>query len=177
VTIRQATRNTSGISDSACNRWSRFRWATAAEEGTPTLLTGVGSKSLRSDIRVCTLLAEVRAEKGNELDGAFTRIIHEATDQLMDRLKNGDPVLVAGQIKRKPVSARDLALVSAITYDKRALARNQTPGTPETHLSLPELSDALKEYARQKRERDLAQAGLSPQSGAVGVGQGQGRSK
>ncbi len=49
-----------------------------------------------------TLLAEVRAEKGSELDGAFTRIIHEATDQLMDRLKNGDPVLVAGQIKRSP---------------------------------------------------------------------------
>jgi len=53
------------------------------------------------------LSVEVRAEKGAELDGAFTQIIHYATQQLLDRLKNGDPVLVAGEIKRKPVSARD----------------------------------------------------------------------
>ena len=75
-----------------------------------------------------TLSVEVRSEKGAELDGALTRIIHEATTQLLDRLKNGDPVMVAGQVKRKPVSARDLALVAAITYDKRAwsaLCRNR----------------------------------------------------
>src|SRR2546430_15226447 len=52
-----------------------------------------------------TLLAEVRAEKGAELDGQLTRIIHKATDQLIDRLDNGDPVLVAGEIKRKPRTA------------------------------------------------------------------------
>ncbi len=36
-----------------------------------------------------TLIAEVRAEKGAELDGQLTRIIHKATDQLMDRLDQG----------------------------------------------------------------------------------------
>ena len=41
-----------------------------------------------------TLSVEVRAEKGAELDGALTRIIHESTAQLLDRLKNGDEVVV-----------------------------------------------------------------------------------
>ncbi len=107
-----------------------------------------------------TLLAKVRAEKGSELDGAFTRIIHEATDQLMDRLKNGDPVLVAGKIKRKPVSARGLALVSAITYDKRALCRNQP--TPSTEVDYT-VQDIL-EWCRSKGHAKMAGQGENSRS-------------
>jgi hypothetical protein len=70
------------------------------------------------------IFAEVRAEKGAELDGQLTRIIHKATDELFDRLQNGDAVLVGSEIKRKPVSARDLAMIAGITYDKRALLRD-----------------------------------------------------
>jgi hypothetical protein len=36
------------------------------------------------------LLAEVRAEKGAELDGTYTRIIAQATTELLDRLQSGD---------------------------------------------------------------------------------------
>jgi transposase-like protein len=97
-----------------------------------------------------TLSVEVRAEKGSELDGAFTRIIHEATDQLLDRLKHGDPVLVAGQVKRKPVSARDLALVSAITYDKRALCRNQPTPSTEVDYTVQDIAEWLKSKAKAK---------------------------
>lgn len=83
-------------------------------------------------------------------DGAFTRIIHEATAQLLDRVKNGDPVMVAGTVKRKPVSARDLALVAAITYDKRALVCN-LPEQPLPHrLSFEELAHSLRAYAQAK---------------------------
>jgi hypothetical protein len=101
-----------------------------------------------------TLLAEVRAEKGTELDGAFTQIIHAAIEQLLDRLKNGDPVMVAGQVKRKPVSARDLALVAAITYDKRALARGRPESAPEKGFNLSELAYSLAAYAEAKQERE-----------------------
>ena len=69
-----------------------------------------------------TLLAEVRQEKNAELDAAYTRILHKATDELIDRLENGDPVVINGKVARKPVAARDLALVAAITFDKRTLA-------------------------------------------------------
>jgi hypothetical protein len=100
-----------------------------------------------------TLSVEVRAEKGAELDGALTRIIHEATAQLLDRLQHGDAVLVAGKMHRRPVSARDLALVSAITYDKRALARNQSESAPEKGVNLAELAYSLAAYAEAKQER------------------------
>ncbi len=98
-----------------------------------------------------TLSVEVRAEKGNELDGAFTRIIHEATDQLMDRLKNGDPVLVAGEIRRKPVPARDLALVAAITYDKRALCRNQPTPSTEVDYTVQDIAEWCRSKGEAKR--------------------------
>jgi len=75
-----------------------------------------------------------------ELDGALTRIIHESTAQLLDRLRNGDPVMVAGEVRRKPVSARDLALVVAITYDKRALVRHVPEQPQDQRLSLDELA-------------------------------------
>jgi transposase-like protein len=38
-----------------------------------------------------TMLAELRAEKARELDGTYTRILDEATAQILDRLKHGDP--------------------------------------------------------------------------------------
>jgi len=90
-----------------------------------------------------TLLAEVRAEKGDELDAALISIIHTGTSQLLDRLKNGDAVSVAGEIKRKPVSARDLALVSAFAYDKRALVHEQPERPRSPALSLKELAESL----------------------------------
>jgi hypothetical protein len=99
-----------------------------------------------------TMLAELRAEKGAELDGIYTRILDEATEQLLDRVKHGDPILVKGQIRRKPVSARDLALVAAITFDKRQLCRNlpdQTPG-PKVD-AIRELATKLEAYVVAKR--------------------------
>lgn len=100
-----------------------------------------------------TLIAEVRAEKGAELDGQLTRIIHKATDQLMDRLENGDPVLIAGQIRRKPVSARDLAMVAAIVYDKRALRRDDPTTIVRAPFDGPAMIARMEQYARSHRTR------------------------
>jgi hypothetical protein len=100
-----------------------------------------------------TLVVELRAEKGAELDGAFTRIIHEATEHLLDRLKNGDPYVVSGEVRRKPVSARDLALVAAITYDKRALARNESPAASRDDNYLPGLAQYLEDYGKAHAQK------------------------
>jgi hypothetical protein len=101
-----------------------------------------------------TLYAEVRAGKNSELDGALTRIIHKATDELLDRLQNGDAVLIDGEVKRKPVSARDLAMVAGIIYDKRALARNQPIAIPDpsNELDHRQLWEFL-EWTARKKER------------------------
>src|SRR5437762_2423370 len=91
-----------------------------------------------------TMLAELRAEKDSELAGSYTRIIDVAVEQLLDRLSNGDPYIVGGEVKRKPVSARDLALVAAITYDKRALARSESPTPIRNDDYLPGLAQYLE---------------------------------
>jgi hypothetical protein len=103
-----------------------------------------------------TLFAEVRAEKGAELDGQLTRIIHKATDQLIDRLENGDPVLISGEIRRKPVSARDLAMVAAIVYDKRALLRDDPTSIVKAPFDARQMLTRLESYARQGGEQDAA---------------------
>jgi hypothetical protein len=99
------------------------------------------------------MLAELRAEKAAELDGVYTRILDEATTQLLDRVRNGDPYIVGGEVKRKPVAARDLALVAAITFDKRALARNQPEAIPKADYTLQELADWLEWSGRRSREQ------------------------
>ncbi len=94
-----------------------------------------------------TLLAEVRAVKGAELDGQFTRIIEEATGQLLDRLKHGDTVLVGGEVVRRPVNAKDLALVAAITFDKRQLSRSQPTRIADS--AVPDL-EGLADFLRSR---------------------------
>ncbi len=73
-----------------------------------------------------TLLTRIRDEKADELDAMLTENIHLAGEQIKDRLTDGDYLVSKdGALKRKPVGARDLALVQAISFDKRALGRNQ----------------------------------------------------
>jgi len=106
-----------------------------------------------------TMLAELRAEKDSELTASYTRIIDVAVEQLLDRLSNGDPYVVGGEVKRKPVSARDLALVAAITYDKRALARNESPAPGGDDNYLPGLAKYLEDFAMAKFVREKQQGG------------------
>lgn len=84
------------------------------------------------------MVENVRREKEQELDGAFTRIISKALDAVENRLDHGDAVLIDGAPVRLPVKARDAALIAAIAYDKRALLRDASRlsdgAPPEDHL-------------------------------------------
>jgi len=54
-----------------------------------------------------------------------TNIIHKAGEELKDRLEFGDFVLGKdGELKRKPISGRDLVIIQGTEYDKRQLGRN-----------------------------------------------------
>jgi hypothetical protein len=126
----QAVSEATGIPHRTCTSWAHAPW-------------------------FATLYAEVRAEKGAELDGAYTRIIHKAADELLDRLENGDAVLIEGEVLRRPVSACDLAMINGIIYDKRALARSEpTSITDKGRATLLELAAFMEELAKKKaRER------------------------
>jgi hypothetical protein len=74
-------------------------------------------------------------------------------ESIIDRLDNGDAYVVGGEVKRKPVSARDLALVAAITFDKRQLARNGSPTPTRDDDYLPGLASYLANYTEEKLSR------------------------
>jgi hypothetical protein len=99
-----------------------------------------------------TMLAELRAEKGAEFDGALTRVLDEATKQLLDRLQHGDPYIVGGEVKRRPVAAKDLAIIAGVAFDKRQLYRNLPEAAPGPKVdSLRELAEYCAFVAAQKK--------------------------
>ena len=121
-------------------------------------LTGIPERTL-NDWSIqpwfATMLAELRAEKGAEFDGALTRVLDEATKQLLDRLQHGGPYIVGGEVKRRPVAAKDLAIIAGVAFDKRQLCRNlpdQAPG-PKVD-SVRDLAERLHAHvvAKEKAE-------------------------
>ena len=71
------------------------------------------------------LVAQIRADQSQELDGMLSGVLHSAVAAVADRLEHGEQVLDKdGQIKRVPVKARDAMLIGAISFDKRQIARS-----------------------------------------------------
>lgn len=110
-----------GISYNTINSWKRSGWIYEAVE--------LG-KQIAQDA----------------LDRRFSGVINKALDNLDDSLSNGDSVLGKdGKIKRKPVSAKDNALIAAIAFDKRQLVRGEATTISEDKSS----EDRLKDLAAQ----------------------------
>lgn len=107
-------------------------------------LTGVPADTIRgwrSQDWFKTLLEEIRNENNEILDSRFTEIVHKSQDLVLDRLEHGDFTFSkTGELVRKPVSVRDLALVAAITVDKRQILRNK-PTQITSNTSNGDLSD------------------------------------
>src|SRR5258708_6965816 len=80
--------------------------------------SGVSEKVLRKWTRepwFKEILFDFRTENLSKLDAAFTEIIDKAAVELKDRLENGDWYATSkGELVRRPVGIRDLALVQAI---------------------------------------------------------------
>lgn len=89
-------------------------------------------------------LLSLRAEDSLELEEAATTIAKKSNEVVHERLTNGDFVLNRdGELIRKPVSARDAAVIGAIAIDKRKVLqeepqREQQLGTAERLLKLVE---------------------------------------
>lgn len=77
-------------------------------------------------------VARVRQENVTQLDSRLTTVIDEASESILDRIRNGDerPVAVRDEggaqsyeLVRVKLTARDLAIVLGIAFDKRQLVR------------------------------------------------------
>lgn len=104
------------------------------------------------------VLHDFRSENLSKLDAAFTDIIDRAAVELKDRLENGDWFSnpKTGQLTRRPVSMRDLAIVQAINVDKRQLIRGEPTSRPDqtagaTVKVLETLAEKFTEIVNKKR--------------------------
>ena len=91
---------------------------------------GIPDKTIRDwtrEVWWADFIGECRKEKNEELDAAFTDILHMAVGEVKDRIANGDEVIdtKTGTKNRKKVSARDATLVAAVLVDKRAILRGE----------------------------------------------------
>ena len=95
-----------------------------------------------------SLVQDARRRKSQELDGIFTSIIHKATSQIVDRLDNGDTVILAktGEEKKRPVGAKDLAIITSILVDKRALGRGEATTRSDRVGTKDRINGLLNEF-------------------------------
>jgi hypothetical protein len=105
------------------------------------------------------LLDEIRNENDDKLDAKFTEIVEKGLEKILDRIENGDYGYdtKTGDIYRKPVSMKDLAVVAAITVDKRQLLRGKPTSRNETVTEtnrLAQLETAFLALA-QKKPKEL----------------------
>ena len=100
------------------------------------------------------VLSEAKTVKQKELDALWTGLIHKSTSELRKRLDDGDPIMTkTGTVAFMPVKAKDLAVITAIAVDKRALLRNQ----PTSRVEKITIEEKLIRIGSKLEELDTAE--------------------
>lgn len=91
----------------------------------------------------------VHVEEDESIATDLTHLVNKAVGHINDRLENGDYIYDTkrGEIKRKPMSAKDLAIVTAISIDKKQLLRGKATSRVENVSS----EDILKKLGEEFR--------------------------
>jgi len=105
------------------------------------------------------VLAKVRKEKQDELDAMMTNTIHSATEGLLDRIQNGEEVIVKTgdtyEKVKKQMSGRDLASTVNFLYNNRASLRGEhvsqrAQGAMDTVKKLKEMFEDMAKGAAKE---------------------------
>ena len=97
------------------------------------------------------ILAEIRHEKGEELDANLTKLIDAAYEQAQDRIENGDyRVTKDGKLFRVPMGGYQLVISGSTAYDKRQLHRNQPTAIAGKATSIADLAQEFNKLASLK---------------------------
>lgn len=120
-----------GIPERTVNGWTREEWWPA-------------------------LIDQARLAKQDEVDAGLQRMQDKAIQASIDRLEHGDYIMGKdGQLIRKPVSAKDAAVVAAVAFDKQRIIRNLptsiTASGGDSRLNA--MADRLKEIERRQEAR------------------------
>jgi uncharacterized protein YbjT (DUF2867 family) len=85
-------------------------------------------------------------------DRKLSKVLDLAVKNIEERIVDGDPYTAQGEVRFKPVSAKDLAIILGVVYDKRALIRGEATtltGEAKTEEErLQDLSEAFKEISK-----------------------------
>lgn len=108
------------------------------------------------------IMSRIQQEQNDELDSKLTRLVDKAVDEINDRLENGDFVYNTKMDKliRKPIGAKDLSIVAAVTVDKRQLLRGQPTSRVEKvseNEKLMRLQAEFKKFALAKEVTSVAE--------------------
>ncbi len=91
--------------------------------------TGIPVSTIRTwgrDEEFRRLCQEIRAKYGDEIKGNLAQIVKEGTEQIRDRINNGDHVFnKKGDVIRKPMSGRDLTIATGTMFDKLRVLEGQ----------------------------------------------------
>lgn len=96
----------------------------------------------------------IRIDDSINLESTYTELAKKSIEEAMERLTNGDHVVLKdGSIIRKPVGARDAAIIAGISSQQRkSLAEQQesTPGGTTTVDRLATLMEKMIRFAEAK---------------------------
>ena len=97
--------------------------------------------------------------KDKELEGKLTRIINDSVNEISDRVRNGDwSVQKDGNKVRVPMKARDLAVITNLIYDKRAMLRGESPALLQKTSQedkLKQLENKFNEFSAQLKAKTI----------------------
>ena len=109
-----------------------------------TILTWAQSSWWKSAIQ------KVKELKQEELDVQYTSIIDQTVGEIVDRIQNGDERLNRdGEAIRVKVGAKDLMLVNAMAFDKRALLRRDPTEISQKTITVEDRNKILSEQFRK----------------------------
>jgi transposase-like protein len=105
-------------------------------------------------------MQKIVVEQDDELGTKLTNLVNKAVDEVNDRLENGNYVYnpKLDKLIRKPVDAKELAIVTAISIDKRQLLRglptSRTESVSQTDR-LTKLQEQFKQFVTAKEVKQV----------------------
>jgi len=102
------------------------------------------------------LAEEIKKEKNDEMEALLTGILHQSLEEIVDKLENGDTFYDTKQGKtyKMPVKAKELAALTGILFDKRALMRGDPTKRVEnvsTEKRLSKLKEQFEAFSNAKQ--------------------------
>jgi hypothetical protein len=96
-------------------------------------------------------IKELKRSLDRQMDGKITRLLSKTLDGLEQRLEKGDTKIFSTKegivTEQVPVTARDLAIVTGVLFDKRAAIRRAPDNDDNSSSALERIAEKLRQYA------------------------------